>query len=85
MAYEAKITLRIKKTAIMIYRDCPSAVFVLSEKRKCRSRRALRIRVNTSMYRTKGHSQPQKNLPKTTDATATMPKTIASFSKPVVE
>src|SRR5208337_32397 len=49
MAYEAKITLRIKITAIMIYRDCEIAPFVFSEKCKCRNRAVLRIRVNTSM------------------------------------
>jgi hypothetical protein len=49
MAYEAKITLRIKKIAIMMYLVCVRAVFVFSEKCKCRNLVAFRIRVSASM------------------------------------
>jgi hypothetical protein len=37
------------------------------------------------MYKPKGHSQPQKNLPATIDMTATNPTVMKIFSKPDVE
>jgi hypothetical protein len=49
IAYEPKITLRTRKAAMKIYRNCPIATFVFSEKLKCFRRKAFRIRVNKSM------------------------------------
>ena len=61
--YEAKITLKIIKTAIIMYRDCPSFELVLSVKFRCLSLADLRIRVSTSWYMPKGQSQPQNAPP----------------------
>jgi hypothetical protein len=85
MAYDPKMTLKIMNMAIMMYLNCPSAAFVFSERFKCLLPKALRIRVNRSMYKPKGHSQPQKNLPSTMDMTATNPRAMNIFSKPEVE
>ena len=85
MAYEAKITLKIIKIAIMINRDCPSFVLVFSEKLRCRRRADFRILVSKSWYKPKGQSQPQKDLPKITDATTSIPITMPIFSNPEVE
>ena len=83
--YDAKITLKIIKTAIIMYRDCPSFELVLSLKLRCRSLANLRIRVSTSWYMPNGQSQPQNSLPKIMDATANIPITMAIFSNPEVE
>ena len=85
MAAEPKITLRIMKVAIMTYLDCLSMMLVFSLKFKCRFLVNFRIRVSRSMYSPKGHSQPQKNLPRTRDITITIPKRMPSFSRPEVE
>src|SRR5664280_665902 len=85
MVYEAKITLRIMKTAIIMYRDCPSAVLVFWEKLKWRSRADLRTLVSASWYKPKGQIQPQNDLPKIIAAVTIKPKTMPIFSSPEVE
>ena len=85
MAYELKIKLKIKKIAIIIYLNCPNAVFVFSEKLKCLFPNILRKRLIRSMYSPNGHNQPQKNLPKITAIMMLKLKTMTSFSTPDVE
>ena len=85
MAYEPKMTLKIMNIAMMMYLNCPIAAFVLSERSRCGFLKAFRIRVNRSMYKPKGQSQPQKNLPRIMDMTATNPSAMNIFSKPDVE
>lgn len=57
--YEPKITLRIRKVAMIMYRDWLSFLFVDSENVRCLSLVTLRIRVSTSWNKPNGQSQPQ--------------------------
>ncbi len=85
MEYEPKMKLKIKKTAMIMYPNCPRIALVFSERLECLILKTFRMRVIRSWYKPNGQSQPQKNLPRTIDIVMTKPKTMASFSRPDVE
>lgn len=75
----------MRNVAIIMYRVCPSFLFVSSENDRCFHFKVRRNLDSVSWNSPKGQSQPQKARPKRREATISEPITIPIFSIPKVE